>query len=441
MMRDIPIAEQAEQALLGSVILNNENWLEIKSQLTVDDFFSPRNRIIFQAYKVLHENKRPIDEVTLGEYLSQINKIKDVSAQYIVDIVQGCPIIQNVQSYIDSVREVTGKRDVMASVTDFYRSSRDASYQEIQSLITDLQHKLSEAAEYAVSKPKFTSLGSIINDYFTDASEGNHFLPIKSGYHELDFLTEGMIFGVLDVLAARPRIGKTAFGLNLLKQFGVDKKVPSAFFSIEMPKKQIAERLLSIMSGISSKQIRQILTNEIEDESIYEKLSVATEELNNAPIFYDEDSRRTGDIIASIKELYKIHGVKFIVIDYLQIIKTERRRSDTRDVELGLVCRELQEVAKSLNINVLLLCQINREAEKNPNKRPRLDQLRESGSIENEAARVMMLYRDDVYNTDSKQKGLCEVIVAKNRFGQTGTAHLQFNETCTKFGNKINAGF
>ena len=429
-------AEQAEIAVLGSVFFNNEHVDTINQQLTVDDFFSPRNKVIFQSFKAMKEQGIAIDEVTLGEYLKQKNMMEKVGVHYIIDLAQGCPISDNVNHYIEIIKQTTGKRDTMNYVSEFSRNVVNANHGELLHIIPDLQSKLESVVTSASKPPEYKKFSSVVTDYFQSAANED-FNPIKSGYHELDGITEGLVYGVLDVVGARPRVGKTSFAINMMYKYGVEQGVPTALISLEMPDKQISERMISVMSQIPTKKIKKLLTDKnYGTEKDYNTLTEVTKKINEAPLFIDSESSRINEICNAIVELNRVHGVKFVIIDYLQKIRGSRKSSnDTRDTELSDTARDLQETAKKLDINITALAQVGRASEHNRDKRPRLENLRESGSLEAEAARVMLLYRDELNRLDSKQKGLCEIIVAKNRFGMTGTAMLKYDAECTRFDN------
>ena len=426
----------SERSILGSILLDKDAILKIIDIVTAEDFYEDRHGIIFQAMTDLFEKRMPIDIVTLSEILESAGVIKEVGgSSYLAELVNDTPSAANIVHYAQITREKAVLRRLISAAGTITELGFDED--------ADVSETLDKAEQslFAVSqkflKNKFIPINSILTEAFDRIDkihkdkEKGALRGVPSGFKELDKVTAGFQNSDLIILAARPSMGKTSFALNLAENAAIEEKIPTGIFSLEMSKDQLIDRLLSSQAGVDSWKLR---TGNLSDED-FPKIGYAMGVLSEAPIFIDDSAgANVMEIRAKARRLQMEHGLGLIIIDYLQLMEGRNRNNDGNRVqEISEISRSLKGLARELNIPVIALSQLSRAVEHRDNKRPQLSDLRESGSIEQDADLVMFLYREEYYNPDTDKKGITEILIKKHRNGPTGQTELFFNPAQMRF--------
>lgn len=425
---------EAEQSVLGAVLIDNEALITALEILTYQDFYKDSHRKLFISMMELFDKSEPIDIVTLTDHLRRKGDLEAVgNTQYLSELVSMIPTSANVRFHSKIIREKSMLRGLLHSVTEIagnvYNSELDA-----EELVDFAEKTIFDISDKRV-KPSFVTMKDVIKDSFQmiehlyDKKEAITGVP--SGFKELDELTTGFQKGDLIIVGGRPSMGKTAFSLNIAQHVGVQMKEPVAIFSLEMSKEQLAFRMLCSEAVVDSHKIRKGFIRK-ED---WHKLTSAAGNLAASPIFIDDSSAITVlEMRAKARRLKIEHGLSLVIVDYLQLMRG-RGNFERREQEISEISRSLKALAKELRVPVIALSQLNRGVEtRTGNKKPTLADLRESGAIEQDADVIIFLYRDEVYNKESdNNKGKAEIIVAKQRNGPTDTILLTFLSDCTRF--------
>lgn len=439
-----PHSIEAEQSLLGGLIIDNQSLDKIGDLVFTDDFYRQDHRIIFKHILTLIEKNQPADIVTIGESLDQNNELNTVGGlEYLGILAESTPTSANIRGYAQIVRERSIMRKLVEVGTDIVDSAFSPQGKDAQQLLDESEAKIFHIAEagkkdktgFADIKILLPEVAKRIDElYKLDNTSGITGVP--TGYKDLDMMTSGLQPGDLIIIAGRPSMGKTSLALNMCEHVSVDNGLPTAIFSMEMGSNQLVSRLIGSVGKLNQHKMR---TGQLEDED-WEKLSDALGQLNEAPIFIDEGSALNPyEVRARARRLNKQCGkLGLIVIDYLQLMASANSGSENRATEISEISRSLKSLAKELNVPVIALSQLNRSVEQRPDKRPVMSDLRESGAIEQDADVIMFIYRDEVYNPDSPDKGIAEVIVGKQRNGPVGRVKLTFLGEYTKFENFAN---
>ncbi len=438
----------AEQAVIGAILSDNEQYDAVADKLTPRDFYNQRHRIIFEAIKSLHDNRESIDLVTMKEQLERVGELENIGGiKYLATIQQDTPSTLNAASYAKIVQDNSILRGLLRSAYKIQQMVYDCKDASSQSVLSDAQQVLSELGEnYSQGDAVIPIAQSVaeafqgINERLKNPQRGN-ITGVASGFIDLDGVTSGFQPSDLIVIAGRPSMGKTALAMNVAEHAAIVDNRTVLIFSLEMQAVQLAMRSLSSVSSVDSKAIREgNLGHGAEGTRNWESLAQAMEVLNGAPIFIDvTPGVTTSEIIAKSRKLKREKQLDLIIIDYLQLMHTKDNNYQNRATELANMTRDLKFLAKELNVPIIALSQLNREVESRPNKRPLLADLRESGAIEQDADLVLLVYRDEYYKPDSKNKGLAEVNVAKHRNGETKTIKLVFAHQYTRFDNYADA--
>lgn len=435
--RLLPHDIQAEQAVLGSIFISPDKILSVLDYLKAEDFYKPAHRTLFQTMLGLSERGEAIDVITLKAALvSQGNLAAIGDISYLVDIVNAVPTSAHAEHYAQIVAKKAQLRSIIDSLSDSIGSAYEsdmavdeiiAKAEQSLSVISQSRHQSHFKPVYEVIRESHTK----IEERSTAASE---ITGVATGFYDFDKLTTGLHEDNLIILAARPAMGKTAFALNIAQNVATRVGKSVAIFSLEMGAESLIERMLSAEGTILNHHIKtgQLLADE------WQRLIYAQGQLAEAPIFIDDSAGvRITDIRARARRLAKeTGGLGLIVIDYLQLIQGSR--SDNRQQEVSEISRQLKILAKELKVPVIALSQLSRGVEQRHDKRPVMSDLRESGSIEQDADIVAFLHRDDYYNqaSDSEPENtVTELIVSKNRHGSRGTIKLYFHKEYTKFSN------
>lgn len=428
---------EAEQSILGGILLNNQSLNQVLEILAVDDFYSEAHRKIFTAILDLSEKSEPIDLITLSDALKDRGRLDQVGGiAYLSSLVENVPSAANIAYYSKIVKEKSILRKLIGTATEIL----DKSYgigSDIDSVLDEAEHAIFEIAQKKI-KPAFSPIKDVVKETFKNIEklyEKKELITgVASGFEKLDEMTAGLQKSDLIVVAGRPSMGKTAFALNIAQHAAINEGVPVAVFSLEMSKEQLALRMLSSEARVDSQRLRKGFLGETD----WPKLTAAAGSLSDALIFIDDTPAITAlEMKAKARRLKAEHGLGLIILDYLQLMKGSDSTRDSREQEISEISRSLKALAKELNIPVIALSQLNRKVEDRTNRRPQMADLRESGAIEQDADVIIFLYRDEVYNKseDNPEKGIAEVIIGKQRNGPVGTIKVAFLERYTRFEN------
>jgi replicative DNA helicase len=427
-----PQNTEAEQAVLGAALLDPDGLSTVMELLSAEDFYRGTHQKIFAAMTELSEQGEPVDLVTVTAKLQDKNQLEEVGGiAYLAELAQWVPAATHIEHYASIVREKAILRRLIRAATQIAASGY-ASAGEVSEILDEAEKKI-----FALSQEKVTRAFIPIRDVLTEAFERIEQLyahkgtvtGIPSSYPDLDRMTSGFQRSDLIIIAARPSVGKTAFALNIAQNVAARYGHPVAIFSLEMSREQLALRMLSAEANIDAHKLR---TGFLEDED-WRKLTMAVGTLSEAPIFIDDAPGITvAEMRSKLRRLKMEKGLELVVIDYLQLIHS-RTRADNRQQEISEISRSLKGLARELDVPVIALSQLSRSVEQRQDKRPMLSDIRESGSIEQDADIVAFLYRDDYYNPETEKKNIVEVIVAKQRNGPTGKVELVFLKNFNKF--------
>ena len=426
---------EAEQAIIGSMLTDKDAVIAAIEILREQDFYREDNRIIYSAILNLYNRPEPIDIITLKAELKSMGKLEAVGGlEYIVQLPDRVPTTSNVEQYIKIVEEKSMLRALIKTADELITLGYDPT-QEVEQVIDTAEKKIFEVMQKKNQKG-YSSMKDILIDTFTQLeqlyNQKEMITGVPTGFADLDYRTSGLHNSDLILVAARPAMGKSAFALNIATHAAVRGKVPVAIFSLEMSKEQMANRILCSEAMVDSAKVR---TGKIDDEE-WGKLAAASGELSEAGIYIDDTPGiSVMEIRAKCRKMKLEKNIGLVVIDYLQLVQGSNRKGGSREQEIAEISRSLKILAKEINVPVIALSQLSRAPEQRVDHRPMLSDLRESGSIEQDADIVMFLYRDDYYNEDTDKKNIAEVIIAKHRSGATGTVELLWLGNYTKFAN------
>ncbi len=435
---------EAEQSVLGGLLIDNDGWDRIADVVVEQDFYSGDHRRIFRAISRLLESNKAADVITVAEFLEKHGLLSEMGGlPYLGELAQNVPGAANIRRYAEIVRERSLIRRLDAATMDVREKVHGRGGMSAAELVDYAQAKMQSVSELASKGgggPQMLSavMGRVAEkiDELFNRADPNEVTGLATGFQHLDKMTSGFQPGDLVILAARPSMGKTAMALNIAEHVGVNLGQPVAVFSLEMLNEQLGLRLMSAMSRIHAQRVRvgRIYDNE------WPRISEAIKRVQEAPIYLDEDASITlSELRTRARRIHReCGGLSLIVIDYLQLMNIDesgdkRASGDNRAIELGKITRQLKYLAKELLCPVIVLSQLNRGLEARPNKRQILSDLRDSGSIEQDADLVLFIYRDEVYNEESLDKGLAELIISKQRNGPTGRVVVNFEGTLTRF--------
>ena len=436
--RSMPESTAAEAAVLGSMIIDPECIGQVIEQLDSASFYRVENRYMFDALIALYEKNRgeAIDAVLLRDELEKRKQLEAVGGvEYIAKILDSVPSSANVMYYAEILKDKMLLRETIAAASEIL----DDAYDERG----DTSEKLDKAERkiFAVTDKKISGSAIALKDLVTRAYEliekrdGKYITGLATGYYELDDRTCGLQNGEMIIIAGRPSMGKTSLALNIAEHIGGVEKIPAAVFSLEMGRQQLAERFLCSGSGIDAQAVRKGMLS-TED---YEKLIEVCGALSEAPIYIDDTSTLTPlELRAKSRRLKSLYDIRCIIVDYLQLMHLGSGRVESRQQEITTISRYIKALARELNIPVVVLSQLNRSPEGREGHRPRMSDLRESGSIEQDADVVILLHREDYYHRGEEnyqEDNMAELIIAKQRNGPTGSVKLTFREKFTRFEN------
>ena len=429
-----PSDVSAEQAVLGSMLVDSEAVIKAIELLKPEDFYREDHKEIYTSMLELYNHGQPIDFLTVKENLKLRGLLEKVGADsYITSLIDSVVTTSNIEAYVKIVEEKSTLRLLIKAANDII-SLGYAESEEVDKIIDTTEKKIFDVLQNRNSKG-YSSLRDILVYSFDKIEElyksKSKVSGIESGFKDLDLKTSGLNNSDLILIAARPAMGKSAFALNIASYVAKAKKVPVLIFSLEMSKDQMANRILCSEAGVDSMKVR---TGNL-DSNDWIKIGNAGGILADIPLYIDDTpGLSSSELRAKCRKAKLEKGVGLVIIDYLQLMES-KSKNDSRQQEISEISRALKILAKELNIPVIALSQLSRAPEQRPDHRPVLSDLRESGSIEQDADIVMFLYRDDYYNPDTEKKNIAEVIIAKNRQGSTGTVELAWLGQYTKFAN------
>jgi replicative DNA helicase len=430
-----PQSLEAEQSVLGAILLENEALIKAIEFLQVDDFYREDHRQIYGAMIGLYEKNIPVDQITLSEHLTRKNNLAEVGGlSYIAELAEKIPTAANIEYYAKIVRQKAILRNLIVSATGIVAKAT-AGEEEIEDILDFSEKTIFQISDNQI-KASYYPLRSILKATFKnieDLYEKKQLITgVATGFTDLDELTSGFQPSDLIIIAGRPSMGKTAFCLNVAQHAATVNQVSTVIFSLEMSKEQLALRMLCSEARVDNHKLRSghIAENE------WGKLTMAAGRLAEASLFIDDTpGMSVFEMRAKARRLKSEHGLGMIIIDYMQLMSGSR--SDSREQEISEISRSLKALAKELSVPVLALSQLNRRLEDRTDKKPQMSDLRESGAIEQDADVILFIYRDEVYHRDSEEaKGKAEVIIGKQRNGPIGDVPLTFINEYTRFENR-----
>ena len=427
---------EAEQAVLGSCLTDKDAVMEAVEKLKPESFYREDSKLIFEAIFNLYNRSEPIDLVTVKDELTSMGSFENIGGyEYLATLPDKVPTTTNVQKYIEIVEEKSTLRNLIKTANEIIELGYNPT-EEVDSIMAGAEKKIFDIMQKKNQK-SYTPIKDVLIESFTKLEElynqKSKITGVPTGFADLDDKTAGLHGSDLILIAARPAMGKTAFALNIAAHAAIRENVPVAVFNLEMSKDQLVNRMLCMEAMVDS---NKVMTGKL-DEDDWSKLASVVGPMSDAGIYIDDTPGISiTEIRTKCRKLKMEKNIGLVVIDYIQLIQgSGSRKNGSREQEIAEISRSLKILAKELNVPVIALSQLSRAVESRPDHRPMLSDLRESGSIEQDADIVMFLYRDDYYNPDSEEKDISEVIIAKHRAGSTGTIKLLWMGNYTKFVN------
>jgi len=425
---------EAEQSILGGILIENEAINRVTEILDADDFYRDAHRKIFNALINLSERDEPADLITLTNELQKLDQLDAIGgASYVASLIDSVPTAANIQYYARIVKEKALLRNLIQRSTEIITQSYE-DRGDVEGFLDEAERSIFEISEKRV-RPSFYPIREIVKESFATIEKlfkkKEAVTGVPSGFKELDRMTAGFQPSDLIIIAGRPSMGKTAFCLDVAEYAAIVNKIPVAIFSLEMSKEQLVIRMLCSQAHVEGTRLRTGYLN----ESDWPKLTIAAGSLSESPIYIDDTAALSVlELRAKARRLKSDHGLGMVIIDYLQLMKG-RARVESRQQEISEISRSLKALAKELNIPVIAVSQLSRKTEERTGNRPQLSDLRESGAIEQDADLILFIYRDEVYNRseDNPNRGKAEVIIGKQRNGPIGKIDLAFLDKFTTF--------
>ena len=437
--RQPPHSEDAEQSLLGGIMLEERAWDRVADIVSGMDFYRPDHRLIFAAMGDLVERNQPLDAITVGDHLQRQDKLDDAGGRaYLARLVGNTPGAANIRRYASIVREHAMLRQLIEVGGDIAASGFESEGRQVEELVDQAEQRVFEIAERGQrSGAGFIAVKEMVQPSIDrlDAlskSEGG-ITGVASGFEDLDKLTAGLQAGDLIVIAGRPSMGKTTLALNIAENAAIGHDLATGVFSMEMPKEQVAMRMIGSIGRVNQSHLRSGRLTEDD----WTRINSAGSMMSHAPIFIDDAPGLTPiEVRARSRRLKREHGLGMVVVDYLQLMQVGGS-IENRATEISEISRSLKSLARELNVPVVALSQLNRSVEQRNDKRPVMSDLRESGAIEQDADVIIFIYREEVYDSETPRKGVAEIIIGKQRNGPTGTFLLTFKGEFTRFESHI----
>ena len=444
-LRIPPHSIEAEQSVLGGLLLDNAAFDKIADLVGENDFYRDEHKRIYRQIRKLLEQSKPVDVITVAESLDLAGEGSETGGlAYLGELAANTPSAANIRRYAEIVRERAILRQLVTAGDEIAGSAFNPLGRDPKQLLDEAEAKVFAIAEggfrhqtgFQHINPLLTQVVERIQELH-DRDNPSDITGVPTGYHDLDAKTSGLQPGDLLIVAGRPSMGKTSFALNMAEHVAIEVGLPVAVFSMEMGGAQLAMRMLSSVGRLDAHRVR---TGRLNDDE-WSRLTFALGKMHEAPLYIDETPALNPiDLRARARRLHRQCGkLGLIVIDYLQLMSSAGQ-GENRATEISEISRSLKGLAKELNVPVMALSQLNRSLEQRPNKRPVMSDLRESGAIEQDADVIMFIYRDEVYNPDTPDKGSAEIIIGKQRNGPIGMVRLTFLGEYTRFENFANTG-
>jgi replicative DNA helicase len=438
-IRTPPHSVEAEQAVLGSLMLDATAWDAVADIVTAADFYRRDHRLIFEAVAEVVEHRGPCDAVTVAEHLERKGLAGETGGlAYLGTLARDTPSAANVRTYAEIVRERSILRQLAEAGGQIAGAAFDSGGRSATELVDEAERRVFEIAERGSrTRVGFQAIKDVLPATI-DRLDLLHQNPgqitgVTTGFSELDRMTAGLQPGDLVIVAGRPSMGKTTLAINIAENAAVGRGVPAAIFSMEMSAEQLTMRMISSLGRVNQGHLR---TGQFSDED-WSRINGAIAQLSSAPLFVDETPSLTPtEVRARARRLKREKGLGLIVVDYLQLMQVAGSK-ENRATEISEISRGLKALAKELHVPVIALSQLNRGVEQRTEKKPVMSDLRESGAIEQDADVIMMIYREEVYEPNTTRKGIADIIIAKQRNGPVGEVHLTFLGEYTKFENLV----
>ncbi len=439
-----PQSIEAEQSVLGGLLLDSRTFDSIADRINAPDFYRREHRLIFSAIAGLCQENSPVDVVTVSEWLEKNADLEAVGGlAYLGSLANNTPSAANIAAYADIVRERSIMRQLVHAANDIGSNAYRPEGRTAAELLDLAEKRIFDISEKGARRrggfqPITSLLTQAVDRIDALYRSQDAITGVSTGFTDLDAMTSGLQPSDLIVIAGRPSMGKTTLAMNIAENAAVGQRIPVAAFSMEMPGTQLAMRMMASLGRINAHRIR---TGKLDDDD-WPRLTSAVTLLNEAPIFIDDTPTLTPmELRARARRLKREHGLGLIIVDYLQLMQSTDSNNENRATEISNITRALKGLAKELDVPLIAMSQLNRSLEQRNDKRPVMSDLRESGAIEQDADVILFIYRDEVYNEDSPDKGTAEIIIGKQRNGPTGKVVLTFLGQYTKFENYASAEF
>lgn len=434
-----PHSIEAEQSVLGSMLIAPDSWDKVAEIVIKEDFYNHSHQIIFASIIRLLEKSEPVDLVTVSENLEETQELEDAGGfAYLAELAKNTPSAANVVAYANIIKERAIRRELIGAANDIAETSFFPEGLDSTEILDQAENKVFQIAEKRTSQSEGpqdinTVLKATIDRLDALNKQGSEITGVSTGFTDLDKMTSGLQRSDLIIVAARPSMGKTTFAMNLCENAMMMQDKPVLVYSLEMPSEQIMMRSMASLSRVDQTRVR---TAQLEDED-WARISNTVKQLDEKNNLYIDDSSGLTpmEVRSRARKIHRDHGgLSLIMVDYLQLMRAPAF-SDNRTLEIAEISRSLKALAKELEVPVVALSQLNRSLEQRADKRPINSDLRESGSIEQDADLIMFVYRDEVYNENSPDKGVAEIIIGKQRNGPIGTCRLTFQGKYSRFDN------
>jgi len=442
-LRVPPHSAEAEQAVLGGLMLDNASWDAIADRLRADDFYRRDHQHIFGAIAELSARSEPSDAVTLAEHLAAKGLAEESGGlAYLAGLARDTPTAANIRAYADIVRERSVLRQLIRVSGEIAATAYENEGRTATELVDDAERRVFEIAEQGKRSgsgfvPLRDVLGATIDRLDLLHQTQGQLTGVSTGYNDLDRMTAGLQPGDLVIVAGRPSMGKTTLALNIAESAAISHNVPVAVFSMEMSREQLAFRMISSLGRVDQSHLR---TGMFGDED-WARINSAIAQMRSAPIYIDDSGALTPtEVRARARRLKRERGLGLIIIDYLQLMQVPGTK-ENRATEISEISRSIKALARELQVPVIALSQLNRGVEQRTDKKPVMSDLRESGALEQDSDLIMLIYREEVYEPDTPRKGIADIIIAKQRNGPTGEVHLTFLGKYTRFENLASGAY
>lgn len=442
-LKSPPQSLEAEQSVLGGLLLDASVWDDVAGKLSSQDFYRQAHARIFDCIRSLQESGSVCDVVTTAEWLEQRDQLNSVGGlPYLGTLVANTPSTANILAYAEIVRERAVARRLIQVGAKISESGFAPAGRAVSELVDEAERLVFEISETSARRgSEFRSIQELAARTLDRIDElyrsGRNITGLATGFRDFDEMTSGLQAADLVVVAGRPSMGKTAFAMNIAENIAIRLSRPVAIFSMEMPAEQLAMRLIASLGRVDSHRVR--MGRLTADD--WPRITSSVTLLNDALLFIDDTPALTpSEIRSRSRRLMRKHGLGLIIVDYLQLMRAAGQ-NESRAVEISEISRSLKALAKELNVPVVALSQLNRSLEQRPDKRPKMADLRESGAIEQDADLIVFIYRDEVYNEDSPDKGTAEILISKQRNGPIGSLRLAFLGTYTRFEDLAKSGY